>query len=341
MTNISQDANVANCILSQLDLPAVAIFSNSLEQLYKNANISGFFDVGFWELETHSSYTAIQSTLTAVNSIASDSSISVSQTNRWAVAISAATPNFFVRSTDGGNTWASVTLPVTPAAATGWALVAHGNAIWLMVRGDTGAFYTSPTSDAGSWTLNAYAFPDAGIMRSARFRDGEWIAISSLGDIARSTNGTVWTTVNSTIFSAGRDVEYSFITADWMAVGTAGGVGRAAISLDEGVTWALTSGLLPNCTTANTVEYHNNSWFVGGIASSGLGLWRSTDDGVNWTQLTAASTGFPTSGQIQNLDEIGELRDTIIAESITDGEIYFSRDGLSWLKFDLGPFEFN
>lgn len=338
MANVSQSANLPNCILTQLTLPAVLMFSNSFEQLYKNANLEGFFDIGFWELETHSSFTAIS--LTAINSIANDVSIAVSQTNKWALAINAATPDFFVRSTDGGNTWASVALPATPASP-GWSLVAFGNAIWLMVQGDTGAFFTSPSSDDGSWTLNAYAFPDAGVMRAARFRDGEWIAISSLGDIAHSTNGTAWTTVNSTIFTVGRDVEFSFTTSDWMAVGIAGGVGRAAISLDEGVTWALTTGLLANCTSALTVEYHNNAWFVGGVASSGLGLWRSTDNGVNWEQLTAASTGFPTSGQIANLDEVGEFRDTIIAMSITDGQIYFSRDGLFWLQFQLGAFEFN
>lgn len=337
MTTISQDANLPNCILNQLELPAVILFSNSFEQIYKNSYITGFNDIGFWELETHSSFTAIA--LTAINSIANDVSIAVSQTNKWALAINATTPNFFVRSSDGGNTWASVALPVTPTG--GWAYTSFGNAIWLMVRADTGAFYTSPSSDAGSWTLNAYAFPDAGIMRAARFRDGEWIAISRLGDIARSTGGTTWTTVNSTIFTDGRDIEYSFTTSDWMAVGLSGGVGRAAISLNEGVTWSLTSGLLPNCTGPRTVEYHNNAWLIGGIASSGLGLWRSTDDGVNWTQLTSASTGLPTNGQIQNLDEIGEFRDTVIAMSITDGEIYFSKDGLSWLKYGLGPFEFN
>lgn len=336
MATISQDANLPNCILTQLTLPAVVMFSNSFEQLYKNAHLSGFLDIGFWELETHPSFTAI--VLTAINSIANDVSIAISQTNKWALAINAATPSFFVRSSDGGNTWASVALPVTPASP-GWALVAHGNGVWLMVRGDTGAFFTSPSSDAGSWTLNAYAFPDAGIMRAARNRDGEWIAISSFGDITRSTNGTVWTTVNSTIFTAGVDVEFSFTTSDWMAVGISGGVGRAAISTDEGVTWALTSGLLANCTSALTVEYHNNSWFVGGVASTGLGAWRSIDDGINWTQLTSAATGLP--GNIQNLDRVGEGQDTLIAMSIPDGEIYFSADGLSWLKFDGGPYEFN
>lgn len=336
MSTISQQANIPNCILTQLSFPAAAMFSNSFEQLYKNSEISSFLDVGLWELETHTSFTSIS--ITAINSIANDARIAVSQTNKWALAINAATPNFFIRSTDGGNTWASVSLPVTPASP-GWSLVAFGDGIWLMVRGDTGAFYTSPSSNAGSWTLNGYAFPDAGIMRAANFRDNVWVAISSLGDIARSTNGTTWSTANSSIFTVGRDVEFSFITDDWMAIGTAGGAQRAAISTDLGLTWTLTSGSIPNAVTINTVEYHNNSWFIGGVASSGVGLWRSIDDGVTWTQLT--STGFPASGQIQSLHEIGEFRDMLIAMSITDGNIYFSKDGLSWFTYQLGPWEFN
>lgn len=336
MTDVSQEANIPNCILNQSEAPAIAMFSNANLQLYKNVSLTSFFNAGFWELEADPSLTAI--IVTAINSIGNDVSTAVSQTNKWALAINAVTPSFFIRSSNGGSTWASVTLPATPTG--GWALVSHGNAVWLMVRADTGAFFTSPTSDAGSWTLNAYAFPDAGIMRAARFREGAWIAISSLGDIARSTTGLTWTTVNSTIFTDGRDVEYSFTTAHWMAVGLAGGVGRAAISTDAGIVWNLTSGLLSNISGPRTVEYFNNSWFVGGIASSGLGLWRSTDNGVNWAQLTAAATGLPTNGQIQNLDIAGETRDVMIAMSITDAEIYFSKDGLSWLKFQLGPWAF-
>jgi len=334
MTTVSQDANLPNCILSQLTAPAVIAFSNSFNQLYKNSTITGFQDVGFWELESHSSYVAIQPNITLIKSIGNDVAIAVSQTNKWILAVEAVTSDFYVRSTDGANTWASLTAPATP---TSWEFVGNGNGVWILCE-DTGTFWTSTSSDAGSWTVNAYTFPDGGFIKAGRFRDGEWIIISSLGDIARSTDGTTWTTVDSTIFTAGQDVEFSFITSDWMAVGTAGGVGRAAISTDEGVTWALASGLLANCTSALTVEYHRNSWFVGGVASTGLGLWRSTDDGVNWTQFTSASTGLPVNGQIQSLDIVGNI---LIAMSITDAQLYFSRDGINWFQFQLGAFDFN
>ena len=45
MTTISQQANIPNCILTQLSFPAAAMFSNSFEQLYKNSDITGFLNV--------------------------------------------------------------------------------------------------------------------------------------------------------------------------------------------------------------------------------------------------------------------------------------------------------
>lgn len=336
MTTVSKTANLPNCILNQLTLPAVVMFSNSSKQLYKNFDLSGFQDIGFWDLESDPTYIALQPTFTTINSIGNDVSIAVSQTNKWILAITAPISNFYIRSTDGGNTWFSLVAPATPAS---WQFIGFGNDIWLLGQSN-GPFWTSPSADVASWTLNAYTFPDVGFIRAGHFRNGDWVIVSSGGDIAHSTNGTTWANANTTIFTACRDVEFSFPLSNWMAVGIAGGVGRAAISTDGGVTWILTTGLLANCTSALTVEYHQNAWIVGGIASTGLGLWRSTDNGVNWTQLTAVSTGLPSSGQIANLDEVGELRDTVIAMSTTDAQIYFSRNGLNWLQFQLGPFAF-
>lgn len=93
-------------------------------------------------------------------------------------------------------------------------------------------------------------------------------------------------------------------------------------SLDEGQTWLLSNGATP----VRLFPHHDSIVYGGGVY---VGLWRSVDDGLHWSQVTG---GLPTNGSGFVLDACGNA----IFASATGGtpgsaRLYRStNDGANW-----------
>ena len=92
-------------------------------------------------------------------------------------------------------------------------------------------------------------------------------------------------------------------------------------SLDNGATWLLTE---TNAATA-IFPHHDGNVYGGGTY---IGLERSTDDGVNWTQV---SEGLPTNSTAFILTACGETLFSFADGATTPPRIYSSsNDGATW-----------
>ena len=94
-------------------------------------------------------------------------------------------------------------------------------------------------------------------------------------------------------------------------------------TIDSGSTWNAITTNPPNITSVKSVDYtHNDLICVAGEASSGAGLWYSTDDGDNFTQVSTPATG--------NFYGIG-MHDTTHGIAISsNGSIWYTTNGTTW-----------
>lgn len=114
---------------------------------------------------------------------------------------------------------------------------------------------------------------------------------------------------------------------NWVAVGN---IGRIQRSGDDGVTFAAPTSQPSGSPALQFVAHHNGTWIAGG-GTIGL-LWRSTDNGANWSSVGPASTSAIFNDVTYSTAQARWLA------SGTLGEIWESTDdGLSWsLNVDTG-----
>lgn len=211
---------------------------------------------------------------------------------------------------DGGLTWS---IAATPVETNGdlRAVATNGTGTWVAVgsRGTTGATVTS--TDAGvSWPTSA-TLAVGTFLDSVAHGSGTWIAGGAdygADDaiVVRSTNaGASW---GSPITVHTEGVVRGLATdgaGRWVAVTsplllTTGGPSHVWVSADDGATW---SG--PTLTVAGDlhgVATDGSTWVAVGQVDARATVWRSTNDGLNWssgTQLagyTSEAWGVATDG---------------------------------------------
>lgn len=215
------------------------------------------------------------------------------------------------RSTDGGKTFSTVTLPGSIGRTAIWGAAATSvyivGAMGTVIQSSTsGVSWNSlPTGSTqtlrgiwGSAADNIYVVGDAGTIYRTTNGGLAWtnqttgsnalysvtgtginnvLAVGANGTILRSTNGTSWTAVQSTVTTTLFAVRAVAMNSLW-AVGQNGTV----LSSPDGVTWTK-SATFP-ATAVNAVDV----WGVDAndvyVATSN-GVYRTVDGGQNWKQL--------------------------------------------------------
>ncbi|MBN1135139.1 MAG: exo-alpha-sialidase [Anaerolineae bacterium] len=214
------------------------------------------------------------------------------------------------RSTDQGATWTEMT------TAAGWtarrfhtsvtlpdgSIVLMGgdngsgswNDVWRST--DQGATWTQQTA-AAEWTARtdhtSVALPDGSIVLMGGY-DG-----SRRNDVWRSTDqGATWTQLTSTASWTARSSLRSVVLSDGSIVLMGGSDGSVRNdvwrSTDQGATWTeMTAATLWPARSGHTsVALSDGSIVLMGGSPGGLSgmddVWRSTDQGATWTQMTAA-----------------------------------------------------
>jgi len=139
-------------------------------------------------------------------------------------------------------------------------------------------------------TWNQHTLPTSTSWQSVCFGNGLFVAISSSGEVATSSNGTSWNSRTTQANDNWRSVCYGLLdgpTHRFVAVSSNGGV---MTSSDGGITW--TAGTAAQANSWQSVCFGNGLFVavssndaVGG--ATGLKRVMSSPDGITWTAGTA------------------------------------------------------
>ena len=153
-----------------------------------------------------------------------------------------------------------------------------------------GAIFTSPAAVAGTWTRRTLSGPLLnGIARGA----GIYVAVGMGGNIVRSTNGTIWTTVTSGTTKSLKSVAYG--AGKFVAVGHTGGVtgGVIVLTSSDGLTWTDTTsgvGLLSNNSDLRYVNWMNDRFIASGWYG---GIRHSLNQGTSFQSIRTELEDVP------------------------------------------------
>ncbi len=174
---------------------------------------------------------------------------------------------------------------------TGWA--------WFFGDEDYLAPWTQVNASAG-WSIredhSSVVMKDGSIVLMGGNREG----IIGQNDVWRSTdNGVTWTLVNASAGWSPRGGHTSLAMPDGSIVLMGGGTNDVWRSSDSGSTWTLvnaSAGWSPRSGHTSVVMPDSSIVLMGGQPQNSHGtndVWRSTDNGATWTQITANAEWSP------------------------------------------------
>lgn len=178
----------------------------------------------------------------------------------WLIVGSAGTAGCIFRSTDGGLTWANISVNLMSSNL----CAAFGNGQWV-VGGTGGQLMTSP--DMTAWTKHTFGVATS--VTGIAFGDAQWLALAG-NNVRRSIdNGVTWALATAALIPAGTLNAIDYADGRWIVAGDSGGL---RLSDDTGLTW-----LTPSATGLGT------------LALYGLAVARGTQ--VGWAAVGNKSAG--------------------------------------------------
>ena len=234
---------------------------------------------------------------------------------KW-LAGSSSAPQIYSSSTGFGWTGIDISASITGVNAIVWA-----GTQWV-ATGAAGKVVTS--ADGVVWSVSASLFSGVGITLATQAPLVYSIARSPLfiatggTTIARSANGTVWSSVTSPFTSQTTSVAYN--GQIWVA----GGQGTYSVAYSaDGVTW--TGVAIAGMTAVASVAWGAGKWVAVGTGANNLAV---SADGITWTPYAPATSKF-FSTQGSSVAWGGG----IWAAAGGDTGIAFSATGLTWSIF--------
>lgn len=219
---------------------------------------------------------------------------------------------------NSNNPTLTATAATLPSSTT-WSAVTYGNGTYAAIANSASSAYSTnngTTWSAGSGLSGSYTWNDV------TFGAGYFVAVSygggSVNSVsAYSANGQTWTTGGS-MGSVGSFS--SVIYGNGVFVSVASGTSTAAVSANNGVTWANYN--LPSSTTWSGVAFGNGVFVaVSGGASASTAAAYSTNNGVTWLASTLPASVKWTSIAFGN---------GIFVAVAATGQTATSTNGVTW-----------
>jgi len=269
------------------------------------------------------------------------------------------TTNYFIEPritfSSPGFTSANVTLP----ASRKWSSITSSADKYVAVAYDNNQFAYS--ADGTSWSLGN--LPVSAFWTKVVYLNNIYMAFSSEGPAARSTDGVSWSSMTMPSSTA-QWTDAAYGEGKWVAV-AAGGT-TAAYSTDGGVNWL--SSTLPEGADWNAVEYGKGKFLAIAASDSSTTGVALSNDGITWSSATLSggaidlaygnnrwvaieggapgSTGvaisFNGTTWISSTIEAGDWRSIAYGQGLfaavaqDNTRIALSRDGVTWEYQTIG-----
>lgn len=198
------------------------------------------------------------------------------------------------------------------------------------------ALYTS--TDLSSWSVLSTGVLNTGF--SVAQAGGTWLAVGTPGlgnsgcNVARSTNGTTWSSILTNPLSPNTVGDIAYGNSTWVYTGDSVGSFDTAYSTDDGLTWTGVANF-PRIggifRTGTKVAYGNSKWVIGGIGTSTAPSLRYSSDGIAWTDCTV-STSF------SNVTALYYSSNASTWYAAASNVLAQSSDGIAWTLSSV-PFE--
>lgn len=201
------------------------------------------------------------------------------------------------RTTNGGASWFTKHgSPVNSPIYQEEAAFLNAGTRWVCTEAE-GAEIWKTTDDGLTWTRQYQNDIVSGITDLVRLGNGDLLAVSTAGDLLRSTDaGTSW---QNAIEVRGAEYRAGLSHVEARADGRifAAGATTWLQSDDHGRTWFVPAST-PGVQFASALANRASTWYVGGSPIHGQSaVTRSTDDGATWqtAALSASNVGSPVS----------------------------------------------
>lgn len=247
-----------------------------------------------------------------------------------------------------GSTWTAVTAPPKPTAADvgtyfGGMLLSLGGNLYSIgghnSADSTESVYKS-TDNGATWSTILATAPWTAFGENSQravVLNGRMFIIRGSRDCWASSDGIVWTKTNANITGDTKDCQalivHNGLLVAFFTLSTASSVYASA----DGITWSSVTGAPGWAGRRFPMVYSlaGNLYLAGGIDNTTLknDVWKSTDNGATWTQITAAAAfaaRYGSANWVYNSKMwIGGGALNSGATSIDD-DVYSSVDGITW-----------
>ncbi|MEY3209631.1 MAG: hypothetical protein RIT28_112 [Pseudomonadota bacterium] len=233
----------------------------------------------------------------------------------------------FLRTFADGGDWSDPGVYATSALGEDWTISVASDEFWPSECAYGLGLFACARSDALSWSETGGAIVHEQTawrdMLNGLLFDGErFVGVGRSGRIATSDDGLSWDT--EVTFEGGdylNDVAYA--DGLWVAVG---GNNRQVVlvSDDRFATWTAQELTVGTYYALYSVAHNDGVWLISGNGGSAQTLWSSTD-GLTWSAVAT-----PSWTTYELLGVAGGWFFSTVNPRGVGGELYRSRDGLSW-----------
>ncbi|MCF6239458.1 MAG: YCF48-related protein, partial [Candidatus Marinimicrobia bacterium] len=214
------------------------------------------------------------------------------------------------RSTDGGVTQSSVTVPTSSAILS----VHYGGNVWL--AGDVSGSILRSTDDGLNWS--SISISGFSTIRDIHYANGIWMLVGPSGKIFRSLDqGLNWTEITTP--TSAFLLAISYADGIWIATGFDRTILR---STNDGLVWSeidVSSTLLSGTPLYGVDSSGGGTWIAGGGVNSGAVI-KSSDGGLTWSSRDVAGSGSIRAVDFANNEWRAVGRSGTLITSLDNGD---------------------